>query len=214
MAVEPTRGSPPDPSTLTTEQLRHEIAQLNKLIESRLDGYDRANSILAENVNRVPTLLDREILRITQLFEEKFASAKNEITGLALSMTTRFEERDVRGRASEAAASTAIAAALSALKEMIALQNTANSAAISKSEVGTTKEIDNIKLILLNAAKTTDDKMAALNARVDRGEGVTVGGSDVRTERRLDTGAIVGLVVGAAVIMGVIVSIVALALRH
>lgn len=193
----------PDPSSLTTAHLRHEIAQIEKLIGARLDGYDKANIILAENVNRVPTLLDREVMRITQLFDEKFSSAKSEIAALALSMTTRFEERDVRARASEAAANTAIGAALAAL-----------TAAASKSEVGTTKELDNIKLILSNEAKNNDDKLAALNARVNRGEGVTVGGSDMRTERRLDTGAIVGLVVGAAVIIGVIVSIVALALRH
>lgn len=187
----------PDPSTLTTEQLRHELGSLLKLVETRLDGYDKANTILADNVNRVPTLLDREILRITQLFDEKFSSAKSDLGAITIAMNTRFDERDVRGRASETAASTAIAAALAALKEMIALQNTANAAAISKSEVGTTKEIDNIKLILANSAKTTDDKIA-----------------DMRTNRRQDTASVIGIILGVAGAVGLVVTILAFALRH
>lgn len=197
MAIAPEIVPNPDPSTLTTEQLRHELTGLKELIGVRLDGYDKANTILAENVNRVPTLLDREILRITQLFDEKFTSAKNELGAITIAMNTRFEERDVRGRASETAASTAIAAALAALKEMIALQNTANAAAISKSEVGTTKEIDNIKLILANSAKTTDDKIA-----------------DMRTNRRQDTGNVVGIVLGVAGLVGLVVTLLSFVLRH
>lgn len=196
MAVQPDNVPSPDPSTLTTEQLRHELAGVLRLIETRLDGYDKANTILADNVNRVPTLLDREILRITQLFDEKFASSRNEVAALTIAMNTRFEERDVRGRASETAASTAIAAALAALKEMIALQNTANAAAISKSEVGTTKEIDNIKLILANTVKTTDDKI-----------------SDMRTNRRLDVGSIVGIVLGIAGVVSLVVTLITFATR-
>jgi hypothetical protein len=186
----------PDPSTLTTQQLRHELALLQELIETRLDGYDKANTILADNVNRVPTLLDREILRITQLFNEKFSSSKDEVRNILSAMNTRFAERDERARASETAASTAIAAALAALKEMIGLQNTANAAAIGKSEAGTNKEIDNIKLILANSAKNVEDKIA-----------------DMRTNRRLDTGSIVGIVLGIAGVVSLVVALVTFALR-
>ncbi len=44
----------PDPTALTTEQLRRELGALREVIEARLNGMDMANKLLADQASGVP----------------------------------------------------------------------------------------------------------------------------------------------------------------
>lgn len=63
----------PDPTLLTTAQLRQELGALREIIESRLDGMDRATELLSETVNRTPTVIQTEISHVRELDSERFS---------------------------------------------------------------------------------------------------------------------------------------------
>jgi hypothetical protein len=186
------RGAPlpnipsPDPSALTTQTLHEGLLNLRQLLETRLNAMDKASEVLSENVNRVPTLLDRQIAQIKELFGEKFEGVEKQ-----------FTERDVRTDQDKLAATTAVNAALQAQKEAAAAQNIANAAAINKSEAGFTKEIDGLKLLINATRDALAAQFADLTARVNRGEAMQAGSVNMRTEQRLNIGAVVGLIMGA-----------------
>lgn len=208
------RGNPPlnlpspDPSTLTTNQLHEAISNLRSVFETRLNAMDKASEVLSENVNRVPTLLDRQIQQIKELHGEKFASVEKQLAGMISGIALQFEERDVRSKASETSASIAVAAALQAQKEAAAAQNDANAAAITKSEASTVKQLDGIMALLASNTKAIDEKIASINGRLDRGEGANTGGRDTREESRSNIGmilAVIGAIVG---VVGFVVGLV------
>lgn len=154
----------PDPSALTTEQLRRELASLRDTIETRLAAMDKATILLNENVTRVPTDTDKQISHLKELHNEKFDGIEKQ-----------FLERDVRSKAAETAAQVAVNAALQAQKEAAAAQNDANAAAITKSEAATVKQIDGILALLASNTKAMDEKISSINGRLDRGEGRNTG---------------------------------------
>lgn len=180
--VAPSIVPSPDPSALTTASLnqakaelkddyRDRLASLHLILATRLDAMDKAAILLAESVNRVPTLLDREIGRLQSLAEEK-----------VLGIEKQFRERDIRAAAAETAqkesasaasiaAQTAVNAALQAQKEAAAAQNESNAAAITKSEASAIKQMDGILALLASNNNALNDKITVINGRLDRGEG-------------------------------------------
>src|SRR6202045_5538785 len=134
MADDPERGAPhlnlpsPDPSTITTAAIREAVASSKAVTEAelhavlvRVDAMDKAADVLSENVNRVPTLLDRQIAQIKELFGEKFESIQKQ-----------FDERDARTEQAAITTKIAVDAALQAQKEAANAQNVSNTAAITK----------------------------------------------------------------------------------
>jgi hypothetical protein len=188
----------PDPTTLTTEQLRRELSALREILTARLDGMDRATSLLSETVNRTPTVIQTEISHVRELVEEKFSSVDQ-----------RFDERDVRTDQAAKASKEALDAALLAAKELVSQQNEANAAAADKAEQSTIKQIDQIGIRIDTMQKALDDRLTELKERIDRGEGSDSGAATRRTEQRLDLGQLVAV---AAVIVA-IVSVVLYALK-
>ena len=66
----------------------HQMVQaLRDIIETRLDAMDKALVLNAENINHVPTLLDREVKAIKELYGQKFDDVQ-----------VRFVERDLRAK--------------------------------------------------------------------------------------------------------------------
>lgn len=165
----------PDPSVLTTQQMHREINALRDTFETRLAGMDKATALLGENVSRVPTDTDKQIRQLRELHDEKFEAGLNARMAMAIGIQKQFDERDIRSAASEDAAKVAVNAALQAQKEAAAAQNSSNTAAIAKSEVATTKQIDSILALLASNNSALNDKMAAVNQRLDRGDGVHTG---------------------------------------
>jgi hypothetical protein len=161
MAVNPSSNIPvPDPSLLTTDQLRRELGSLREIVEARIDAIDKATIVFHENLTRVHTDTDKQIFHLKELHDEKFEGIEKQ-----------FTERDVRSKAAETAAQVAVNAALQAQKEAAAAQNESNSAAITKSDAGTVKQIDGILALLASSNNALNDKIAVINGRLDRGEG-------------------------------------------
>ena len=203
----PTNIPVPDPTLLTTEQLRRELGSLRELVETRLHGMDRATILLGENVTRVPTEIDKQIAHLKELFLEKFSSVEKQFDETSVLFTEKFqsvqkqfEERDVRTVAAATAATTAVNAALQAQKEAAGAQNDSLSASIAKSEAATIKQIEGINILLAAQAAALGDKIVAVSARLDRGEGSDAGGTNKRNDiMNFVTLAIAGLAVALSV---------------
>lgn len=194
--------SAPDPTLLTTEQLHRGLTSLRELLQSRIEAVEESGRYRHEDLRRVPTETDKQVSHIRELFLEKFTSVQKQ-----------FDERDIR-KASEDAAKVAVNAALQAQKEAAAAQNDSNAAAITKSEGATIKQIDGILALLGSNTIGTNDKIAAINARLDRGDGISKGGHDTRTEGRLATGGMVAIISVAIMAISVAAGLFGFALSH
>ena len=213
----------PDPSLMTTErinkirsELKEEITlsvkALGDIIMTRLNSMDKATTILAENVNRVPTLLDREIARTNDLTNEKFGAVDSRfeerdvrfqrdylrldeiITEKFNFIALQFKERDIRTDQDKMAASVAVNAALQAQKEAAAAQNVSNAASIFKSENGFTKEIDGLKAIIGSIREGIGQQISEMSARITRSESIVVGKRENVSDNRLNMGTVLGVI--------------------
>lgn len=146
-----TGGKPdPDPTILTTENLRREIANLKDLLFAQI----------AASKDLVLSELNAEIA-VTQ---ERF-----------IGIATQFLERDKRTDQLSLADKTAVAAALQAAKEAVGAQNISNSVALTKMEDNFTKLIDQGQAQLQLMASNLDDKINDLKSRIDTREGQSTG---------------------------------------
>lgn len=136
----------PDPSRLTTEQLRTELGNLRELLEEK-------------TVN-------------AELKTEQLKAVTNEIFER---IAVQFAERDKRTEALTVASTTAISAALQAAKEAVGAQNTSNSIAISKSEASTTESIRQLQILFDTTMSGLKDQMTDIRSRIDRAEGAAKG---------------------------------------
>jgi Holliday junction resolvasome RuvABC endonuclease subunit len=214
----------PDPSLLTTEQLRRELSGLREVIETRLAGMDQATALQS---SALKTLIDSgiearshfisdmdrqmsaqreyllgEIQRVIAVSDERFVA-----------VDTRFTERDTRAAETAAQSRISLDAALAAAKEAVSEQNKANTLAIGKSELATQKQIDSMNVQMATITKSLEDKIADIKGRIDRGEGSTLGMIDAKTEKRADTGqvlAVIGSLVGGVIL---VIGIITLILR-
>src|SRR5678815_1410526 len=141
----------PDPTLLTTEALKREISALKELVTTRLDAMDKAMSIFSENLQRTPTDTDKQIGHLKELIFGRFDTVEEQFS----SVQTQFTERDVRVADNARDAKTAVDAALAAQKE-----------AIWKSENGTTKQIDQLGVLIQQSTKASDDKFGDIKDRL------------------------------------------------
>lgn len=171
-----------DPTLLTTRQILHEIATLKELvftklesghaehaliqavIETRLDGMDKATALVRELTDSLPRSIDEKITALHQVHEEKFNSIQ-----------TQFRERDVRTDQSSRDQKVAVDAALQAAKEAVGKQNESSDKSIIKSETSTSKQIDQIMQLIVSGSKAMDDKLNDVKERLTRVEGASEG---------------------------------------
>ena len=195
----------PDPTKLTTEQLRRELATLREIIETRLDAMDRATELA--NVQAVDAR--KELAQVRGRLREETATELGQLRellearldGMDRAIALQFAERDVRSEQETVNSKQALNAALLAQKELAAQQNDANSAAAAKAEASFTKQIDQIGTIIQTMEKATDARITELKERIDRGEGSTAGAAGSRSDRAQVTNqALMALSVLAAVI--------------
>src|ERR1700722_774227 len=193
----------PDPTLLTTEQQARGLTNLRELLETRLIAVEQSNRHQFDDLRRVPTDTDRQVAHLKELLNEKFNSVQKQ-----------FDERDIRSQASEDAAKVAVNAALQAQKEAAAAQNDSNAAAITKSEGATIKQIDGILALLGSNTIGTNDKIAAINPRLDRGEGMSRGDRETRSESRVATGGVTAIISVAVMAISVAAGLFGFAIRH
>jgi hypothetical protein len=176
----PTREAPPvpDPTILTTEaQLRdvaalramiaREITMLRELIEARLDGMDKAITLQQVATDKFPDAIDSAVEQLQELHDEKFRS-----------IAVQFAERDIRTEQTSRDSKVAVDAALQAAKEAVGEQNKSSALAISKSETGTAKQIDQQGMLIQTETRATNEKIDDLKERLTALEGRSQGSSN------------------------------------
>ena len=200
----------PDPTALTTAQLRRELATLRELVEAqistastaltaRLNAMDEANELRLDAMREVPATIREQIDHLKDLHDERFSS-----------VALQFTERDIRTEQAARASKEALDAALLAAKELVAQQNEANATAADKAEQSTIKQIDQIGIRIDTMQKALDDRLTELKERIDRGEGGDQGAAGERSERRLDYGT----VLAAVAILVSLATVLVVAFKH
>jgi hypothetical protein len=187
----------PDPSLATTRQLYREILSLRELlevklnsagndaalirniIETRLDGMDKAIKLLQDTADEFPARIDEKITALREVQEQKMVALESKHGEKFSSIYTQFKERDVRTDQSSKDSKVAVDAALQAAKEAVGEQNKSSALAIAKSESATTKQIDQLGVLIHQMDKAFDDKIADLKDRMTRIEGSRSGASSL-----------------------------------
>ena len=176
----------PDPTVLTTQQLTVAILNLKELFESRMSAMDKAVELLQQTANRSPTVNE-----VYMQHEERFKS-----------IAVQFAERDIRTEQTSRDSKVAVDAALQAAKEAVGEQNKSSALAIAKSEAATTKQMDQIAVIIQTTNSGVNDKIDDIKDRITSIESKKTGSSEMLAFVFGGIGVIVGVV-------GVV-----LALRH
>ena len=185
----------PDPTDRTTDLLRREIQMLKEVIEQRLDGYDRAITLLQNQVDRdpKPPVLASDIQHL-----------KESLVTLGSTVDQRFLERDKRNEQAVRDSKSLVDNTIQSIKDAFAKQNETSQSAISKSEHATAKQKDQIESKFgteIGAIKGTIDDV---KHRLTTLESTKAGMKEQRAENKDMTTvaiAIGGLVISAFAVM-------------
>jgi hypothetical protein len=157
----------PDPTRLTMEALQREASSLKELVFTRLTAMDKAVELFANNLNRVPTDVDKQVGNLKDLHNERFNRVDTQLVGIQL----QFAERDKRAEQISKDSKIAVDAALQAAKELGNEQTRASALAIAKSETATAKQIDQINVNLQTINAALNDKIDDVKGRLTNSEG-------------------------------------------
>lgn len=159
-----------DPTPLTTAALNREVSSLRAILETRFDGIDTLIHLIQANISSRKADIDTAVEHLKKLHEEKFHSIE-----------IQFAERDTRTEQTSRDSKVAVDAALQAAKEAVGEQNKSSALAIAKSEAGTTKQIDQIGVLINSTNNAVNDKVDDLKARLasmsGKSEGISYSGS-------------------------------------
>jgi len=144
---------------------------IRNVIETRLDGMDKAIRLLQDTADKFPARIDEKISALREVHEQKFAAITETHGEKFGSIQTQFKERDVRTEQSSKDSKVAVDAALQAAKEAVGEQNKSSALAIAKSENATTKQIDQLAVLIQTMTKGFDDKIGDVKDRLTRIEG-------------------------------------------
>jgi hypothetical protein len=195
----------PDPTLLTnqaiaqvTAQFQAEITHLRELIEARLDAADKA---FADH--------HQVEIRVRDEIEEKVRHLR-ELTA------TQLQERDQRMVDASKAGADALAAALTSARELVQLQNQANTREAEKTERSLSAQLEQLSLRVNVAVQSNADRIGELKERIDRGEGISNGTAIQRTEvraSRTEFSQIAAVVVAVISVMIAVASVIALIVK-
>jgi hypothetical protein len=179
---------PPAEVIAWRSSIEDKLLSLRDVIDTRLDGMDKAAEVLSDNVNRFPTLLDREAGRLQALFNEKTNNILDKI-----------REHDDQAKQDKATSLENVKTALNALKELIALQNSSNATAIAKSEAATSNELAALERAISQSKEALSADITNLKQRMDRSEGANTGHREAVGDTHSNVGSVtlmVGCIVG------------------
>jgi hypothetical protein len=132
----------PDPTLLTTENLRREIANLKEIVEIRLSASSDARVALHD-------LILAKLDVLANVTSQQF-----------ISINDKFAEKD-----------KAVSVGLSAQKEAAAAQQDSNTSATLKMEDNFTKLLDQGRELLSEVRRNTDVQISDIKSRLDKGQG-------------------------------------------
>jgi hypothetical protein len=130
-------------------ELATAVSGLRELLVARIDGMDQATRLLADNLDRLPSDMDRTAGSLKEILDGDIDRVKEVLTGDIRQVSAVTEEKFAAVDALFASNATALTAALAAQEKAVAEQNKSNTLAIDKSEQATKETI------AANAAQTT-----------------------------------------------------------
>jgi len=111
----------PDPSLLTTQQLREGLDGLEKLLGVQLNAMNEATHLRLQAFANVPAQINERVGDLQGLHDEKFRSQGVQVEERFSSVALQFEERDKRGERESRDNKVAVDAAFAAQKEAACL---------------------------------------------------------------------------------------------
>lgn len=223
----------PDPSVITSQAIDRRVDNLEKIINARIDGIEKAIIVFQSDLTRVPTQLDRAISALRDLIEARLKHIDIEVTTIHKDIHGR--EADIArqiihlkdlmaGKIDELAAVTT--ERFTGVGSQFAERDTrtdqragdtklavdaafaAAKEATSKIEAGFTKSIDGQQELLNATTQATNDKISDLKDRLTAIENRTIGITTANTGNREVTNDASSRVFS---IVSVVVSILAIA---
>jgi len=195
----------PDPTVLTTENLRREISNLKDLIESRIGANDKAIELVQASSNKFrednTKLIDDKVTQLHTLIASELDKLSSVMNERFMGVAAQFSERDTRTDQRAGDTKLAVDAAFAAAKE-----------ATSKIEAGFTKSIDGQQDLMNTNTKATDDKISDLKDRITAMESRTQGiglASQERRDESKDSRGLIGTILG---VVGIFISFATLVL--
>lgn len=169
---------------------------LYERLATRLDAMDKASELLSENVNRVPTLLDRVAAQMKELFFQKFDGVKEQLI-----------ERGERNKDASASARQATTDALTYLKELSSTLQTTNKIAIDKSEAGFKDQLKALDSQLGQTKETLSTLLNDVKDRISRLETASSTVRETKADAHMTVGSIMGIVGGCLAGLSFIVTL-------
>ena len=170
-------ASKADPSPLTTQQLLRENFWLRELLETRINGMDKAIMLLQAFADRTPTTMDiqHEVVALREVTMEMFRGVK-----------TQFQERDTAVNAAFASADKAINKTETGFKEQIGEQGRRIESVEKKSD----EKVDDLK----QRMTATESRTAAITQqKAETGAATTQNTSQVANIAAMAFGALMFL---------------------
>jgi hypothetical protein len=179
---------------LIREVMRSELDALDRAHGTRLEGMDKAVSLLQVILNRGPEETQMRIDTLQTLLQEKLDGVQ-----------TQFKERDVRVEQTARDTKVAVDAALQAAEKAVGKQNEASSLSIAKSESATNKLMDQLASNISSSSAALSDKIDDMKQRLTRLEGQDLGQKTAVTTQQtsnMGTVSIISLVVAVVIGLG------------
>ncbi len=194
----------PDPTLLTTQQLMLAVSALKELLFVRLDAMDKAVELLHEDVTRVPTDVDKQIVNLRTLMEQRFEVVEEKFHSIG----TQFKERDTRVEQTAKDTKVAVDAALQAAEKAVGKQNESFALSIDKSEKATMKQIDQQGILIQTATTALNDKIDDIKDRLTLIEGKGAGQTTEQAAHTTSTRDAWGIVAVVVAVIAVAVAVV------
>lgn len=151
--------------------LRNELQTQFRAIETRFLAIDKATELQHEDMVRVPTQVDKAIISLQGLLEQRMETHAEKILGNLMTQTSETAEKFAGIKQQFSGSDTALAAAFKGNKDLIDAQNKANTDAADKNEKAFKEQILALTTFM-NASfsgMTTQNNasFASLNKQVD-----------------------------------------------
>jgi hypothetical protein len=181
----------PDPSEITSREIAKLRAEMEKQYDAALAAAVENAAARRDSLSAAIAALDDKIKVIaaaaetaTQHSSERF---NDKLHALSVLTDERFEGLKIAFREDKIAAATAVAAAFAAQEKLSVAQNLSNTAAITKSEGSTTKELESLDEKIGTLKESVASDIRNLEGRLNRGEGGAISVRETRADNHANT---------------------------
>lgn len=165
----------PDPTVLTDQLVNKAIASLTTEFNAKMAALADKQDLYNETTTRhtdiaaatLRDLLTTKISGAEQVLAQKIDFVIEAMSVFKTTVNERFALGDVQTDKAARDVKSAVDAAFAAAKEAVGEQNKSNALSIAKSEVATTKQIDQLSQNLTISVKNTDDKIDSIKKNFD-----------------------------------------------